>query len=125
MSRQSLSFREKLLAEGGPAAGCLDGYRKEVNAMIEKQQEVLERQRWVTSFMWIFLVILCTIFLVVGGYMGGEERLWFGILACFWLLFGAVFLLRYFLDRNRLELLKEIKALEVRVLELTEKIGAS
>jgi hypothetical protein len=125
MNEKQRSFRERLLDEGGPAPGRLDGYRKEVNAMIERQQKVLQRQRWMTSSMWIFLVILSTIFLVVGGYRGGEDRLWFGILACFWFLFGAVFLLRYFLDRNRLEFLKEIKALEVKVLELTEKIGAN
>ena len=124
MNRKLQGFRERLLAEGGPPPRQLDGYRKEVNAMIEKQQQALQWQRRMTSSLWVFLVILCTIFLVVGGYRGGEEGLWFGILACFWFLFGAVFLLRYFLDRNRLEFLKEIKALEIKVLELTEKLGA-
>jgi len=90
--------------------------------MIEKKEKALNRERRVTSAMWIILVVLCTVFLFVAGQREGDARLWFGIQACFWFLFGAVFVLRYFLNRNRLEFLKEIKGLEVRVAELAEKI---
>jgi hypothetical protein len=51
-------------------------------------------------------------------------KLWFGILACFWLLSGAVFILRYFINYSRLEILKEIKAMQLQIEELREKIAA-
>jgi hypothetical protein len=124
MSHESERLRDRLLAHAAPAADRLDAYRTEVRTMLDKKRRVLERQRRISSTMWIFLVLLCTAFLLLGGMRGGEERLWFGILACFWFLFGAVFLLRYFLDRNRLEFLKEIKGLEVRILELTDRLDA-
>lgn len=90
--------------------------------MIEQKEQRLARQRFVSSAMWLFLVVLCTVFLFLAGSSSGEERLWWGIQACFWFLFGSVFLLRYFLDRNRLEFLKEIKGVELRIAEMAEKI---
>jgi hypothetical protein len=123
MNRTDKSLREQLLGLGVPAADRLETYRTGVEKMIEKKQKLLDRQRRISSSLWIFLVLLCTVFLVVGGYRGGEDRIYFGVLACFWFMFGAVFLFRYFLDRNQLEFLKEIKDLKVQILELTEKIS--
>jgi hypothetical protein len=122
MERERNSLRERLLDRAAPAADRLAAYRKEVRKMIEKKEKALNRERRVTSVMWIFLVVLCTVFLFVAGQREGDVRLWFGIQACFWFLFGAVFVLRYFLNRNRLEFLKEIKSLELRVAELAERI---
>ena len=70
---------------------------------IAKREQGVRKERIMTTFMWIFLVLLSTTFLVRGGYRGGETGLWLGVQACFWFLFGAVFLLRYFLNRNQLE----------------------
>jgi membrane protein YdbS with pleckstrin-like domain len=122
MKRKVDGLRERLLAGTAPLGSRLEAYRTEVRTMIEQKERRLARQRRVTSGMWLFLVALCTVFLSLSGWSSGEIRLWWGIQACFWLLFGAVFLLRYFLDRNRLEFLKEIKALELRVAELAEKL---
>ena len=116
-------LREALLAQAAPRADRLEAYRKEVRAMIEKKERHLARERRITSWMWVYLVLLCTTFLVLAGFREGEDRLWLGIQPCFWLLFGVVFVLRYFLNRNRVELLKEVKGLEVRVAELADRIG--
>jgi hypothetical protein len=121
MRSSNVRLRERLLAQAAPAGDRIAGYRKEVRAMIEEKERRLRRERRVASSMWMYLVILCTVFLVVGGFRGGEDRLWFGILASFWFVFGSVFLLRYYLNRNRLEFLKEIKGLEIRLAELAEK----
>jgi hypothetical protein len=42
----------------------------------------------------------------------------FGALACCWLLGGAVELLKHFINRARVETLKELKRLELEILEL-------
>jgi hypothetical protein len=75
--------------------------------------------------MWIYITILCTSFLLIGGFTSDPtKKLWFGILACFWLLFGAVFILRYFINYSRLEIMKEIKEIQLKIEELREKIAA-
>ena len=122
MSRKSGALRERLLAGVTPPGARLEAYRSEVRAMITQKERRLARQRYVSSVMWLFLVALCTVFLFLAGSHTGEERLWWGIQACFWFLFGSVFLLRYFLDRNRLEFLKEIKGVELRIAEMAEKL---
>jgi hypothetical protein len=122
MNRRTEKLREGLLSQTAPSGERLEAYRSEVRTMIEEKERRLARERFVSSAMWLFLVVLCTVFLLLAGSSSGETRLWWGIQACFWFLFGAVFLLRYFLNRNRLEFLKEIKALELRVAELTAKL---
>jgi hypothetical protein len=122
MSRKPGALRERLLAGVTPPGARLEAYRSEVRAMIEQKERRLARQRFVSSAMWLFLVALCTVFLLLAGSSSGDTRLWWGIQACFWFLFGSVFLLRYFLDRNRLEFLKEIKGVELRIAEMAEKL---
>jgi hypothetical protein len=114
--------RKGLLAQVAPDPARLEDYEMEVRAMIDKKARALKRERRVSSSMWLFLVVLSTTFLLLGGRAEGDLRLWFGIQACFWFLFGAVFVLRYFLNRNRLEFLTEIKGLELRVAELAERL---
>lgn len=99
-------------------------YRKEVEKMLEKQIRAHRREKIITHSLWIYIVILCTIFMLIGGFTADPTmKLWFGILACFWLLFGVVFILRYFINYNRIEILKELKAIQLRIEELHEKIA--
>jgi hypothetical protein len=122
MDRRDERVRNGLLAQVAPEPARLQAYRMEVQAMIEQKARALRRERWVSSSMWIVLVVLATVFLFLGAQREGDIRLWFGIQACFWFLFGAVFVLRYFLNRNRLELLTEIKGIELRVAELAQRM---
>jgi len=48
--------------------------------------------------------------------------MWFGIQGLFWFLFGAVFLLMHRFSQLNLAMLKEIKRVEVAVLELKESL---
>jgi undecaprenyl pyrophosphate phosphatase UppP len=100
-------------------------YRKEVEKMLDKQIRAIKREKRITYPMWIYITILCTSFLLIGGFTSDPtKKLWFGILACFWLLFGAVFILRYFINYSRLEIMKEIKEIQLKIEELREKIAA-
>jgi len=43
---------------------------------------------------------------------------WFLGLACFWVLFGAIEIAKYGVEQGRVELLKEVKQLQLQVLEI-------
>lgn len=100
-------------------------YRKEVDKMLDKQIRAIKREKRTTYPMWIYITIFCTLFMLIGGFSSDPtKKLWFGILACFWLLVGVVFILRYFINYSRLEIMKEIKGLQLQIEELREKIAA-
>ena len=63
MSRKPGALRDRLLAGVTPPGQRLEAYRSEVRAMIEQKEQRLARQRFVSSAMWLFLVVLCTVFL--------------------------------------------------------------
>ncbi|MHC4777453.1 MAG: hypothetical protein ACYTFG_02620 [Planctomycetota bacterium] len=121
MDRHDGKIRDGLLAQVKTPGAGQDRYRKEVRNMIEEKEKRLKRERIVTSGMWIFIVLLSTAFLLIAGHREGDDRLWFGIQACFWFFFGAVFLIKYFLNRNRVEFLKEIKGIEMRIMDLQDR----
>ena len=69
------------------------------------------------------MVILGVVLMSLGGLHPESPRAaWlaasFGSFACFMLICGAVELMKYFINRARLELLKEAKQVQLQVLEL-------
>ena len=117
-------LRAALLAQEPPASPARDRYHQQVAKMLEKEIQSLAREHRMMRFMWPFLVILCTAFLMIGGYAADPtKKLWFGVLACFWFIFGAVILLRYLINRNHVEHLRELKAIQLQIADLAAKIG--
>jgi hypothetical protein len=57
-----------------------------------------------------------------GAKLDTPKAAWFGTLACFWLLVGATELLKHFINRSRVELLKEIKQVQLQVLEVQKQV---
>jgi hypothetical protein len=114
-------LRDELLNQYLPPPGKLDLYRKEVNAMLEREEAGLRRQRTMVAVMWLMVVGLATVFMVVGGYRSNTlSGIWLGISACFWFLFGTVFLIQYYINHMRVGLLKEIKQVQLQLLELRD-----
>jgi hypothetical protein len=112
------SIRDRLLSHLPHPANLAD-YREEVDAMLGKNEKVLRRETWVVTALWLFMVALSTAFLLLGGLRSGTPLgLYFEILACFVLIYPAVELLKHFINRSRVELLKEVKQLQLQVLEL-------
>jgi len=106
-----------------PDPGNVAGYRQEVSRLIEKNDRAFLREKWGSRAMWIFCVLLGTLYLWFGGArLDTPKAAWFGCLACFWLLIGAVELLKHFINRSRVELLKEVKQLQLQVLELHAEV---
>ena len=79
-------------------------------------------ERWMVIAQWIFLVLLTTAFMLIGGYHIDKSSvaLWFCIQGVFWFLFGTVFLLSARFSQLKLDLLTEIKRVELAVLEVKE-----
>jgi hypothetical protein len=104
-----------------PDASNAAAYRKEVAQLLAKNDKAFLREKWGARAMWIFCVCLGTAYLWFGGEkLDTPKAAWFGCLACFWLLIGAVELLKHFINRTRVELLKEIKQVQLQILELQE-----
>lgn len=109
----------RLLAQGGLSGA--ESYRREVNSMIEKMERSFKREKRTTTWMHYFLTSLSTVFLSVGALRredNPQEGIWFAVLGCFVLLFNGLFVLRYYLNRNRLEILKELKEIQIHLLAL-------
>ncbi len=93
--------------------------------MLAQNEKTLNRQKWYAGGIWTFVVLMGTLFLYLGGNRADTPvGVWLGIVAIFFLIFPAVELLKYFINRNRVEILKEIKGLELRVMELQEQLRA-
>ena len=123
METDNDTLRDRLLAQVEPDPGRLARYREEVRTMLEQQEVTLRRQKWYAGASWVFAVALTTVFMVFGGVWGHAPE-WFlpYVLGLVLMLSGAVELIKYFLNRSRLELLKEIKGLELQVRELKDEL---
>ncbi len=64
-----------------------------------------------------------TCFLTLGGlYSDKPASMWLGLSACFFLIGAAVEMVKYFINRSRVEVLKEVKGLELQLLEIKEHL---
>jgi hypothetical protein len=123
------SLRERLLAQHVPPARKLEEYRKEVQTMLDRNEKTLRREKWYASALWFYVVACATAFLV---WMGTSTADWMGaktaavVSVGAFLLFvyiaAAVELLKHFINRSRVEMLKEVKGLEMQLLELREAL---
>lgn len=110
-----------------PQPENLASYRKEVATMLEKNDKAFLREKWGVRVMWIFCVLLSTAFLVIYGAsrtnpVAMQKIAYFGCIALYMLICGAVELIKHSINRGRVELLKEVKQVQLQVLELQELI---
>jgi len=125
MDPKAESIRELLLSRL-PEPANLKAYREEVAALVAKNEKGLRREKAVVLRLWIFVVVVSAGFLAAGGmYIDTPKGPWFGTLACFWFLFGAVETVKHFVNRGRVELLKEVKQVQLQVLELQTLLSKS
>ena len=118
MEPNNEGIRDRLLSRLPQPANLAD-YRREVAALLEKNEKRLRIEKWGAGATWLFVVGLSTLLFWGNGRHGDTPRAaWLGSMACFWLIFGAVELLKYFINRTRVELLRETKQVQLQVLEL-------
>jgi hypothetical protein len=122
MELNSEGMRDRLLSRL-PRPENLVEYRKEVSALLEKNEKTLRRQKWYAGAIWFWVVGLGVALMLLASMHPEKARAawlaaWVGSFACFMLISGAVELMKYFINRARVELLKETKQVQLQVLEL-------
>ncbi|HWB10079.1 MAG TPA: hypothetical protein VG826_12680 [Pirellulales bacterium] len=118
-------FRRNLLGQLAPEQERLERYRQEVTLMLDKNERGLRREKWFMTVIWGFGVTLMTVFLLVSGlWHPTPERSWLVCLAMFAMVLvsGALEIVKHFINRGRVEILKEVKQLELRVLEIDQRL---
>jgi hypothetical protein len=99
-------------------------YQEEVKTMLANLEKKVRFERWMVAAQWIFLVVLTTAFMMIGSYNHESMTgMWFVLQGIFWFLFGAVFLLSYRFSQLKLDMLTELKRMELAVSELKEAIA--
>ena len=125
MNTEQNSFRDRLLAEGQPAADKLARYQQETEAMLERLDAGLRREKWGMWAIWTYAVLFITAMLLLVGYFGHAPELTMLATAFVILIYGALEIVKHFINRSRVEILKELKGLELQIHVLQERLGNS
>jgi hypothetical protein len=111
------SLRDRLLGQLPQPANLAD-YRREVALKLEETQKAFRREKIAVRVLWISCVVLSIGFLWFDGSPSAFPKgPW---LALFTFSLGAIELLRHFVNRNRIDFLKEIKQVQVQLFELND-----
>ena len=118
------SMRDRLLSRL-PRPENLADYRTEVSVLLAKNEKTLRQQKWYVGAIWFFVVGLGTALLMLANlHPEHPNAAWkaasSGSFACFMLIYGAAEINKYFINRSRVEMLKETKQVQLQVLELHE-----
>jgi hypothetical protein len=112
MDQGNESIRERLLSRL-PQPENLAAYREEVASTLAKQQRELSTLQWTSNLLGVSVFAL--VFMAVSGW--AKSRALFPMAGVMFLVFVAD-LLRVYMRRNQVELLKEVKQVQLQVLEL-------
>jgi hypothetical protein len=112
---QDNGFRDRLLLNL-PDPSDLATYRKQVASTIEKNQKRIRLERFLANSFWVFCAFVATAYIWFSNGASQVSRAPF--LACIFLLLGAVELIKHHIHSAQVELQKEVKQLQVQVLEL-------
>jgi len=112
------NIRERLLSHL-PQPANLNAYREEVASLLKKKEKELRREKRVLIELWVFAVVVSIPFLWMGAQrMDTVLGPYFMGCAGFWFLFALVYFVAHSVSRSRLALLKEVKQVQVQVLEV-------
>ncbi len=114
------SIRDRLLS-GPPNPRDLADYRQRVSSLIEASQRRLRRERLLVTGFWIFCAVSATAWL---WFSADAARLPRGpFLACIFFTWGGVEVVKHYVNAVRVDVLKEIKQIQVQVFELQADAG--
>jgi len=92
--------------------------------MLADLERRLTLEKWYMTAVWIFAVLFATVCLLVIGFRGRTSPEMSILALCFVLLIsGGVEVVKHFVNRSRVELLKELKGLELQVRQLDERLS--
>ena len=109
----------ELLLSRLPQSANLAAYQKEVMSLLAENEKKLRRNKWTVVRVWTFVVLISVPFLwMAGAHFNTAEGNWFLGLVGFWVLFGAIEIAKYEHKQGRVELLKELKQVQLQILQL-------
>ena len=109
----------ELLMSRLPQPANLAAYQKEVSSLLAENEKKLRRNKWTVVRVWIFVVLVSAPFLwMAGTHFNTAQGNWFLGLVGFWVLFGAIEIAKYEQKQGRVELLKELKVVQLQILQL-------
>ena len=91
--------------------------------MLEKLDRRLRIERWGVTALWIYAVLLMTAMLLGVGFWGHTPELSMLAGAFVFFVYGGIEIVKHFINRSRVEVLKELKSLQLHVLALEERLG--
>jgi hypothetical protein len=120
-SNESIS---ELLLSRLPQPANLTAYQKEVTALLAENEKKLRRSKWTVVRVWIFVVLVSAPFLwMAGTHFNTAEGNWFLGLVGLWVLLGAIEIAKYEHKQGRVELLKELKLVQLQILQLNALVS--
>ncbi len=123
MEQRSETIGELLLSRL-PRPANLAAYQEEVTSLLAKNEETLRQHKWTVRRIWIFVILVSIPCLwMAGAHFGTSQGNWFLGATYFWVLFGAIEIAKYVGQQGRVELLKELKQIQLQVLELHTLLG--
>jgi hypothetical protein len=118
MEQKNERLRDRLLSRL-PQPANFSAYRDEVSSMLEKNEKRLSWEKRGASTLWIFVVGFFALLTSRGAHwLDTPKGHYCEFTVCLLLITGAVELLKHFINRTRVELLKEVKQVQLQVLEL-------
>jgi len=118
-------LRRVFLEKAVPDLGAAHQYRRKVEAMIQEQERWLRRGAWAAGAAYATALLVAIALMLAAGlwYEGQPKAVWLGVNACFWLVFASVMAFSHLFAKNRVEMLKELKGIEMRVIEIQQRLG--
>ena len=121
MEKQNDSIRERLLARL-PQPENLAAYREETAALLAKHQKALFWENMVPRACYVIVAIMVVLWLL-GLTPTAAMRQYFWPLVGFAYFLGAVQDLRYRIYQNRIDTLKEVKQVQLQILEVQASLA--
>lgn len=118
MAHPSQALSELLLSRL-PQPENLAAYQEEVKALFAENEKRLRQNKWTVVRVWVFVIAFSIPCLyMAGAYYGTSAGNWFLGGTFFWVLFGSIEIAKYGQNQARVELLKELKQVQLQILEV-------
>jgi hypothetical protein len=125
MEQRNDSIRDRLLSHL-PQPANLAAYREEVVSMLEKNEKAYRREKWVTGALLLFAVGFVTVPLSLNWFrLDTPNGISYAFLAFILFLYAIAEVLKHFINRSRVEMLREVKQVQLQVLELQASLRKS
>ncbi len=108
---------DELLLSRLPQPANLAAYQQQVKTLFQQNEKTLRQNKWTVRRVWIFVIAVSIPCLwMAGAHFNTPQGNWFLFTVYFWVLFGALEIAKYHHNQARVQLLKEIKQVQLQVL---------